>query len=232
VLIFPFMILTVKNLYKTYHASLTDVEVLRGVSFSVDEGEMVAIVGASGSGKSTLLHIVGGLDMADSGQITINNYEITEASQDDLTRFRNQQLGFVFQSHHLLSDLNAIENVALPLLINRENWTKAHNQARLLLEQIGLTGHLQRPITELSGGEQQRVAIARAMVTKPKLILADEPTGNLDEGSSRLCGELLLSLSEKHRIGVVIATHNEGLAKFCHRILQLRNGNLEDYKNF
>jgi lipoprotein-releasing system ATP-binding protein len=226
------MTLIVENLHKTYHMKVGHINVLRGVSFSVESGEMVAVVGSSGVGKSTLLHILGGVDKADQGRVRLDDFEITSATQDELTKFRNRNIGFVFQFHHLLSDLSVLENVALPLIINRKKWREAIDEARAALNSVQLHDRLSSFITDLSGGEQQRVAIARALVTRPRLLLADEPTGNLDNTAGSLCGEMLLSLSRTYNIAIVVATHNERLAQVCHRILHLQNGFLKPSENF
>jgi lipoprotein-releasing system ATP-binding protein len=218
--------LVVRDLRKTYRAAAETVEVLRGVSFSVRAGEMVAIMGASGAGKTTLLHLIGGLETADGGSAILNGFDITAARGPDLARFRNRQIGFVFQFHRLLPDLTAIENTAMPLLIGRCNRRESLDRAAAVLDQIGLLHCARRAVTELSGGEQQRVAIARALVTEPRLVLADEPTGNLDAQLGDLCGEMLVSLCRAHGAAVVIATHNERLARMCDRRLKLLDGKL------
>ncbi|MEJ7708569.1 MAG: ABC transporter ATP-binding protein [Pyrinomonadaceae bacterium] len=213
---------------KTYRAPGRIVEVLRDVSFTVAAGEMIAIVGASGAGKSTLLHILGGLDAADGGRIEIAGFEITNATVFQLARIRNRQVGFVFQGHHLLLDLTAAENVALPLLVRRQSRKSSLKLAGELLLEVGLSGFEQHRVTELSGGEQQRIAIARALVTNPQLVLADEPTGNLDAQAGERCAKLLLSLCRQRGTGVVIATHNRQLASSCDRVLMLADGTLQE----
>ncbi|HJU91615.1 MAG TPA: ABC transporter ATP-binding protein [Pyrinomonadaceae bacterium] len=190
-------------------------EVLRGVSFSAKPGETVAITGASGSGKSTLLHLLGGLETADHGTVTFNG-----------TDGRPQQIGFVFQFHYLLSDLSAVENVALPLLIARHNSRQAHERALELLKESGLEARADHPVSHLSGGEQQRVAVARALVTEPKLLLADEPTGNLDTAIGAEIARTLVSYAHKHSGVLIIATHSAILAQMCDRTLLLENGRL------
>jgi lipoprotein-releasing system ATP-binding protein len=185
------------------------IEVLRGVTFSARAGESIAITGASGSGKSTLLHLLGGLETADHG--TIDRPEL-------------QHIGFVFQFHYLLVDLSAVENVALPLLIARCKRGQAFDRSLSLLEEVGLESRADHPISHLSGGEQQRVAVARALVTKPKLLLADEPTGNLDAAISEEIGQALVRYAHKHLAITVIATHNSSLAQMCDRSLVLDGG--------
>src|SRR6185503_6341533 len=186
------------------------IEVLRGVTFAVKAGESIAITGASGSGKSTLLHLLGGLEMPDHGDITLDGHR--------------KQTGFVFQFHYLLPDLSAIENVALPLLIARWKKKRAFERAMLLLDTTGLGDRAKHPISHLSGGEQQRVAVARALVTEPTLLLADEPTGNLDEAISEQIGETLVDYARKHSAITIIATHSGSLARMCDRLMRLENG--------
>jgi lipoprotein-releasing system ATP-binding protein len=195
-------------------------EVLRGVTFNANAGETVAITGASGSGKSTLLHLLGGLETADHGSITLNG-----------ANGRRQDIGFVFQFHYLLPDLSAVENVALPLLIARTNPRRAHERAMVLLQEAGLEARADHPISHLSGGEQQRVAVARALVTEPKLLLADEPTGNLDAAIGDEIGHTLVDYARKHSAITIIATHSESLARLCDRSLLLEDGRTHEAGN-
>jgi len=185
------------------------IEVLRGVTFEAQPGQSIAITGASGSGKSTLLHLLGGLETPDHGTIT-----------------HRGEIGFVFQFHYLLPDLSAVENVALPLLIGRWKKQRAFERALALLGETGLSDRADHPISHLSGGEQQRVAVARALVTEPKLLLADEPTGNLDEKISEQIGQTLVDYARKHSAITMIATHSLSLAKMCERILRLEAGRI------
>ncbi|MCA1632558.1 MAG: ABC transporter ATP-binding protein [Acidobacteria bacterium] len=203
-------------------------EVLRGVSFEARAGEMVALVGASGSGKTTLLHMLGGLEEADAGSARLDDFEILRAGRAELARFRGREVGFVFQFHHLLADLSAEENVALPLLVARRGWREARARAAEMLGAVGLAARAAHAAGELSGGEQQRVAIARALVTRPRLVLADEPTGNLDARTGAEVGALLADLSRASRACVLVATHNEELARTCDRRLLLREGIVEE----
>ena len=203
-------------------------EVLRGVSLSLKAGETAAVVGASGAGKTTLLHVVGGLEAADGGGVQVGGFDVTRATPAELVRWRGGAVGFVFQSHHLLADLSAEENVALPLLVARTGRREAFGRARELLEKVGLGPRLKHAAGELSGGEQQRVAVARALVARPRLVLADEPTGNLDRRTGEEVGALLLSLCREARACVLLATHNEALAGLCDRRLMLREGELEE----
>jgi lipoprotein-releasing system ATP-binding protein len=205
-------------------------EVLRGVSFEVGAGEMAAVVGESGSGKTTLLHLIGGLEAADAGSARLGRFEITRASVSELARWRGREVGFVFQSHHLLADLSALENVALPLLVARRRKREALASAREMLSRVGLAERAAHAAGELSGGEQQRVALARALVTRPRLVLADEPTGDLDARNAEEIGALLLSLCREARARVLLATHSERLARLCDRVLTLREGRLEEVR--
>jgi lipoprotein-releasing system ATP-binding protein len=207
------------------------VEVLRGVELSVEAGLMVAVMGASGAGKSTLLHLLGGLDRADAGEIRLGDADIAGARALELARLRNEQIGFVFQFHHLLPDLTAAENVSMPLLIQRTPRARALRQAVEMLERVGLASRGDEPVGLLSGGEQQRVQVARAVITRPRLILADEPTGNLDARASHEIGALLASFCREEGAAVVVATHNQALAQLCDRVLLLQDGLLTEQKN-
>jgi lipoprotein-releasing system ATP-binding protein len=186
------------------------IDVLRGVTFTANAGESIAITGASGSGKSTLLHLLGGLESPDHGTI-----------------LGDGEVGFVFQFHYLLPDLSALENVALPLLIARWQKPRAYERARTLLENAGLADRTDHPVSHLSGGEQQRVAVARALITQPKLLLADEPTGNLDAAIGEEIGETLIAYAHNHSAITIIATHSTGLAGMCDRLLVLEDGRLK-----
>jgi lipoprotein-releasing system ATP-binding protein len=201
-------------------------EVLRGVSFTAQPGEMVAIMGASGAGKSTLLHLVGGLEAADDGLVRLVDFEITSAKGPALARFRNEEVGFVFQFHHLLPDLTAEENVALPLSISRAPLRESRLRAVEALETVGLGERAAHPVGHLSGGEQQRVALARALIKRPLLVLADEPTGNLDAATGDENGALLSSYCRTRHAIVIIATHNARLASICDRTLLLEDGRI------
>jgi len=203
------------------------IEVLRGVSFEVKAGETVAIVGASGSGKSTLLHSLGTLEDPDHGEISLANQSFSSLDDDQLAEFRQRDIGFVFQFHHLLPDLTAAENISLPLFIKRRSHATALSQARELLAQMGLRDRADNPISYLSGGEQQRVAVARALITSPKLVLADEPTGNLDAISAEEIGKILRDYVRRQKAIGVIATHNDVLASNCDRVLRLENGRVD-----
>jgi lipoprotein-releasing system ATP-binding protein len=213
---------------KSFHTPAGgELEVLRGVSFRVEAGEMVAVMGASGAGKTTLLHILGGLEEADSGDCLLNDFNIARARSQQLACFRNEQVGFVFQFHHLLSDLTAAENVAVPLLISRASMKEAGERARAALERVHLLQRAEHRVGQLSGGEQQRVAVARAIVREPGLLLADEPTGNLDKDVADEIAALLASFCRERGAALIVATHNEGLAGVCDRVLRLENGQIE-----
>ncbi len=219
--------LLVRDLRKSFEAPNGNrIEVLRGVSFSVAPGEAVAIVGSSGAGKSTLLNLLGGLDSADHGSISVGPFAIDSASPSALAQFRNQQLGFIFQFHHLMLDLTAAENVSLPLMIGRSSRKIAQSRAEEMLRSAGLAGRSAHLVSHLSGGEQQRVAVCRALVTTPSLVLADEPTGNLDEANSDTIARSLTEYARKNGTVVVIATHNQKLAELCDRKLHLYDGRL------
>lgn len=221
--------LDVVDLRKSFVAPNGDrIEVLRGVTFSVKPGEVVAITGASGSGKSTLLHLLGGLDMTDHGSVSFDGTDLSRLKRRKLAAFRRQQIGFVFQFHYLLPDLSALENVALPLLIAREKRDYAYGRAASLLQDAHLVGREDHPITHLSGGEQQRVALARALVTHPKLLLADEPTGNVDAEIGEELGKALVSYVRNNNAVAVMATHSANLASLCDRALILEGGRVRE----
>ncbi|MBA2339384.1 MAG: ABC transporter ATP-binding protein [Pyrinomonadaceae bacterium] len=221
--------LVVRDLRKAYSSPAgARIEVLRGASFAVESGQMVAVVGVSGAGKSTLLNLLGGLDAADSGAARLDDFEITRAGGGALARFRVRDVGFVFQFHRLLGDLTAVENVALPLLVARRKNAEAMREAFSMLERVGLRERAAHLAGELSGGEAGRVAIARALVHAPRLVLADEPTGNLDQKTGDETGELLRALCSERQTITIVATHNERLAHLCHRVFRLQDGRLEE----
>ena len=217
---------SVAGLNKYYDGTGKRLHVLRDLELSVDRGEMVAIMGASGVGKSTLLHVLGGLDTIDSGQVRVGDHEI--AAMDDQARvaFRNRHIGFVFQFHHLLPEFSAIENAMMPLRIARMPPAEARPRAEALLRRVGLGDRLDHRPGMLSGGEQQRVAVSRALVMQPSLLLADEPTGDLDEATADSLHELLRSMHAEIGLTAIIATHNPRLAAQCDRILRLEGGRL------
>ncbi|HKY26697.1 MAG TPA: ABC transporter ATP-binding protein [Pyrinomonadaceae bacterium] len=199
-------------------------EVLRGVSFSAEPGEALAVTGASGAGKTTLLNLLGGLEKPDHGKIAMGEFEIDKATEKSLAAFRQSRVGFLFQFHHLLADLTALENVALPLAIARVSWDDAIKRASQLLQTMAIGERMRHPVTHLSGGEQQRVAVCRALITSPSLVLADEPTGNLDSNLALEIGKILTGYAKSSGATVIIATHNQELAYLCDRILVLTDG--------
>jgi lipoprotein-releasing system ATP-binding protein len=214
----------VEGLTKTFWLGHKAIEVLRGVSFTVHREEMVAVLGSSGAGKSTLLHLLGTLDTPSGGSIHINDLDMNSLQPDKLASFRNRTIGFVFQFHHLLPEFTALENTMMPALVQRTPREHAAKMAHEILEQVGLGHRLDHRPVELSGGEQQRVALARALVLKPQLLLADEPTGNLDEETGEGIHDLLFDINERLGMTTVIVTHNPKLASRLGRSLQLRDG--------
>ena len=216
--------INIHNITKTYNKGATKVEALKGVSFSIENGEMVALMGASGSGKSTLLSLIGGLDKCDSGSISVDGKNISALNAEQLADFRRDDVGFVFQQFHLIPTLSVVENIILPLLPLGIKKAECYSVAREVLEKVGLNDREKHLPGELSGGEQQRVAIARALVNKPKIILADEPTGDLDSKTGEKILELLQTLNQEEKVTVIIATHDEKIAKKAKRQIVLRDG--------
>ncbi len=200
------------------------VEVLQGLSFSLFEGERVAIIGASGVGKSTLLHILGTLDIPDSGRVLFQDQDVFTMDDKNLATFRNRHIGFVFQFHYLLPEFDPLENIMIPELMAGTPRNIAREKAETLLEKVGLSRHIGRKVTTLSGGERQRVAVARALIREPQILLADEPTGNLDTTTGTMIHELLVELNEKEKISMVVATHNMELASLMNKVYQLKDG--------
>jgi len=218
--------LAVSDLHKSYLVGERRLDVLRGIDLQVEAGEMVAIVGASGVGKSTLLHVLGGLDRWEQGRVAIGDTVLNELPDQDRVRFRNRHVGFVFQFHHLLAEFDALENTEMPLRIGRTEAGDARARARDLLTKVGLGDRLTHRPGMLSGGEQQRVAIARALVAHPSLLLADEPTGDLDEITADALHVLLRDMHREYGLTSVLATHNPRLASCCDRVLRLADGRL------
>jgi lipoprotein-releasing system ATP-binding protein len=216
----------VTGLNKRYRVGTQDIHVLRDLELAVNAGEMVAVVGASGVGKSTLLHLLGGLDRPESGRVVVHGRDLGAMPADELVAFRNAQVGFVFQFHHLLPEFSALENAEMPMRIARRPVPEARTAAQALLQRVGLGERLDHRPAMLSGGEQQRVAVARALVMAPALVLADEPTGDLDETTGATLHELFRAMHRERGLTSVIATHNPRLAAACDRILRLESGRL------
>jgi lipoprotein-releasing system ATP-binding protein len=218
--------LEVQNLSKTYGTDHKRVEALKDITFSVSPGEFLAIVGASGAGKSTLLHVLGALDHPTAGKVFYSGEDLFSLKGTQLALFRNQKVGFIFQFHYLLPEFTALENTMMPALIRGHRQDEAREAAEKLLTSVGLKDRLTHKQGELSGGEQQRVAVARALLLKPKIILADEPTGNLDSKTGEAIFELLLSLNQQSNITILIVTHNEGIASKAPRRITMHDGRI------
>ncbi len=216
--------LSARALTKTYAMGKRTLEVLRGVNLEIARGEFLALRGASGAGKSTLLHLIGGLDSPDAGEILFNGQNLAKFSDGELTQFRNRRVGFIFQAYHLLPELTALENVCLPARVARITAAQTEKRGRDLLSRVGLAERTEHKPSELSGGEQQRVAIARALVNEPELLLADEPTGNLDSKTGGEIIELLKNLCADKQMALVIATHDAKVAATAPRVIELVDG--------
>jgi lipoprotein-releasing system ATP-binding protein len=220
-------VVVAKDVKKSFQHMGRTLDVLRGIDLTIDEGEMIGIVGQSGAGKSTLLHCIGTLDVITSGSLKIDNEELTDLSGNKLAALRNRTIGFVFQFHHLLPEFTALENVVMPGLIQGRSKRDMEPKAMALLEEVGLKERVLHRPGELSGGEQQRVALARALVLEPKLLLADEPTGNLDSRTSEQIHQLFYSVNQSRKTTIVIVTHNGALAAGMPRVVTLRDGRVE-----
>ena len=221
-------LLECQNINKFYQEGENQTQVLKGVSFAMKPQELVAIVGSSGSGKSTLLHTLGGLDQPSSGEVFIKGQSLQKASESELAKLRNQNLGFVYQFHHLMADFTALENVMMPMLIGRQNKTEAKDRAEKILGSVGLSHRITHRPSALSGGERQRVAIARALVNNPALVLADEPTGNLDHKTTESIFELIQTLNAEQNIAFLLVTHDMSLAQKLSRSLTMQDGILKE----
>ncbi|WP_454906145.1 lipoprotein-releasing ABC transporter ATP-binding protein LolD [Aggregatibacter sp.] len=221
-------LLSCQNVSKFYQEGTQQTEVLKQVSFSMQPGELVAIVGSSGSGKSTLLHTLGGLDQPTSGEVFIKGQSLQQMSPNALAKLRNQYLGFVYQFHHLMADFTALENVMMPMLIGQQNKTEAQDRAEQILSAVGLQHRISHRPSALSGGERQRVAIARALVNNPALVLADEPTGNLDHKTTESIFELIQQLNQEKQIAFLLVTHDLNLAEKLNRRLIMQDGVLRE----
>ena len=221
-------ILACEAVCKNYYDGQLNVQVLDNLTLQVDKGRSIGIVGASGSGKSTLLHILGGLDKPTSGRVSLMGQDLSQLSQKQLSRLRNQHLGFVYQFHHLLPEFSALENVMMPLLIGKRPKEQARERALLMLEKVGLKNRVQHRPGELSGGERQRAAIARALVTDPACLLADEPTGNLDRKNALNILDMMMELKQELGTALVVVTHDDEMAARFDRVLNMTDGALSD----
>ena len=222
-------ILVAENIHKSYITGKTsELQVLKGIDLVIREGEILAIMGRSGAGKSTLLHILGALDRPNAGNVLMESSDIFKMDDSQLAGFRNRKVGFIFQFHHLLPEFTALENVAMPGLISRDNTNDVYEKARQLLTDVDLEDRLEHKPRELSGGEQQRVAFARALVNDPILVLADEPSGNLDLANSQALHDLMWDLVQKRRLTFVVVTHNQELASRADRMIELYDGRIKN----
>jgi len=222
------ILLSVQNVRKTYQSGYTELEVLTNVNFTIDSGSVVALMGPSGVGKTTLLNLIGALDKPESGRIILEGKQLSDLKSDQLAAVRNSLVGFVFQFHHLLPEFTALENVMMPGLIQRNLDQSRQDYAQQLLDQFGLAPRMHHYPHELSGGEKQRTALARALMNKPALVLADEPTGNLDRQTGARLVDTILEFAREHHQTFIIATHDEAIAVRADRILQLENGGVTD----
>ena len=224
-------VLSCSKIQKIYRDNNRDIEVLSDISLNIMKGERITIMGSSGSGKTTLLQVMGGLDTVTSGSIEIHGESINKANENQKSDIRNRFLGFIYQFHHLLHEFTAQENVAMPLLIRGKGKELSMIESASILEKVGLSKRLDHRPSEMSGGERQRAAVARALITKPSLILADEPTGNLDRGNGNQVMDLMLNIQKEIQSSIVIVTHDLSIAKTADRILELRDGLLINFEN-
>ena len=221
-------VLRIEGLKKVFQSGASELVLFENLSFEIAQGEMLAIVGASGAGKSTLLHIVGALDRPSSGDVYCAQLRLNSLSENAAADFRNKEIGFVWQFHYLLPEFTALENVAMPLLMRGTPKPEAEKEASRWLQEVGLGQRSHHRAGELSGGEQQRAALARALITRPKILVADEPTGDLDSRTADAVFELISRLHREYQLSSLIATHNFGFARRCHRVLRLENGSIEE----
>ena len=222
------LLLEVKNLYKSFRSGQAVIEVIKGLDLKVFESEIIAIVGESGVGKTTLLNLIGALDSHDAGEILFDKVSIFSLSANELAKYRNEKLGFIFQFHYLLPEFNTLENTIFPALIRGKKREEVMQRAMIILKELNLGDRWHHKPGELSGGEQQRVAVARALINSPRLILADEPSGNLDEKNSEILFEILRDVNKKYKASFIIATHNYKLAKICDKIYEMQNGKIKE----
>jgi len=221
------VILKAENIYKSFKTvKKVRLDILKGISLEIEQKKITVIVGASGAGKSTLLHLLGALDRPDSGEVFYENKNIFKLSDERLAKFRNRNIGFIFQFHHLLPEFTALENVAIPQMINGTSLKDASEKSKELLSTVGLSERTEHKPAELSGGEQQRVAVARALANNPQIIFADEPTGNLDSANSEQIHKLIVELKEKYNKTFVIVTHNQNLVKLADKVFEIKDGKL------
>lgn len=221
-------IISIESLEKTYKTDIESLTIFKNLSLKIEEGKKIVIVGESGCGKSTFLNIIGGLDKATSGNVKVGPWNITSLSEDELSEYRSTYLGLIFQFHYLLKDFTALENVFLPAIMKGESKKSAVQRAKQILNDVGLSSRLNHLPSELSGGERQRVAVARSLINDPKLILADEPTGNLDPQNASLIGELLFSMVDKYKKTLILVTHDMTLASKGDRIYSIKDGTLNE----
>lgn len=221
-------VLRVEGLKKVFRSGASELVLFENLSFEVGPGEMLAIVGSSGAGKSTLLHILGALDRPSAGDVYCAQLQLSSLSENGAADFRNKEIGFVWQFHYLLPEFTALENVAMPLLMRGTQKAEAEKEALRWLEEVGLGQRSHHRAGELSGGEQQRAALARALITKPKILLADEPTGDLDNRTAEVVFELISRLHREYQLSSIVATHNFAFARRCHRVLRLESGKMKE----
>jgi putative ABC transport system ATP-binding protein len=217
-----------ENVARVYQMGQTLVQALRGLNLEIADGEFVAIMGPSGSGKSTLLHLIGGLDLPNTGRVLLGDLDIAQQNGNQLAELRGKKVGFVFQTFNLVPTLSALKNVELPMIFQKVPRKERYEKARRLLEQVGLGDRLHHKPSELSGGECQRVAIARALANNPQILLADEPTGNLDAESGEQIMQILKRLNEEQKMTIIVVTHNPDVARYAHRIIRMRYGQIEE----